>query len=450
MTDPVLAFIDAAAADPQTELHSLLIRDAEGVQAEAYWAPYTPDDRQLVYSVSKTITATAAGLALAEGLVRLDDRVADLIPPPFPVEGRRRELTLHHLLSMTTGHDADTFDFGGDVRSGRAAAFWGVEPQTPVGSRHVYNNGASWAVGEVVRTVTGGSLLDYLRPRLLDPLGIDVTWDTDSQGGELGFSGAHLTTRALAAIGQLYASDGRWEGRQVLPQGWAATVGTRHTSTEEPNPEWNFGYGYQVWMSREGFRLDGAYGQYALVLPSSETVIAITSAQAVTSQPLLDLVWQHLVPRLGAPASAERAERFASLALPTPKDAGTYGSWSHAGPVPVKPSLAIGTEQMHTPDLADLSVTRDESGFAVSFLLDGEPASLATYGPWRRQPLRTAGSDVEVALAAAVSGRGTARLRLCVTDTPHVLVIEVDARGAGMAWQTPPLHMEHLADLAAR
>ncbi|HET7723068.1 MAG TPA: serine hydrolase [Propionibacteriaceae bacterium] len=449
MTDPVLAFVDAAAADPQVALHSLVVRNPGGILAEAYWDPYRADDRQLVYSVSKTVMATAAGFALAEGLVHLDDRVVDLIGAPVPVDGRRRELTFHHLLSMTTGHDADTLDFAADIRTGIASSFWGIEPQTPVGSRHVYSNGASWAVGEVVRTVAGTSLVDYLRPRLLDPLGIDLTWDTDARGSEYGFTGAHLTTRALAAIGQVYASGGRWQGRQVLPSGWAELASTHHTRTEEPNPEWNFGYGYQVWLGREGFRLDGAYGQYALVLPESETVIAITSAQAVTSQPVLDLVWEHLVPHLADAPAPERDDRLAGLSLRVPKDSGRQGTWAHEGPVPLRPALAVGAEQLHLPDIADLRVTRDAEGFEVTFRLEGEPVTLTTAGPWRRQPLRTGGTDVPVALAAAVSSRGAARVRLCITDTPHVLSIEVDDSGAGLAWQTSPLHMASFGDLAA-
>ena len=450
MTDHVLAFIDAVAEDPQINLHSLVVRDPSGVQVEAYWGPYAPDDRQLVYSVSKTIMATAAGFALAEGLVGLDDRVVDLIGTPFPVDGRRRELTFHHLLSMTTGHDLDTLDFATDARNDLATQFWRTEPQTPPGSRHVYNNGASWAVGEVVRKVTGQSLLDYLRPRLLDPLGIEITWDLDGRGKELGFSGAHLTTGALAAIGQLYASGGRWQGRQVLPEGWTTLVSTQHAETNEPDHEWNHGYGYQVWLSREGFRLDGAYGQYALVLPDTETVIAITSAQPVTSQPVLDLVWEHLVLGLGQPASTERAERLASLALRAPKDSGAYGSWQHAGAVPVRPSLATGVDQLHLPDIADLAVTRTHDGFVVTFALEGKPVRLTTAGSWRRQPLRTGGLDVPVALAAGVTRRAGARLRLCITDTPHVLLVDLDDRGAGLAWQTPPLHMATFADLAAQ
>src|SRR5674476_806156 len=94
--------------------------------------------------------------------------------------------------------------------------------------------------------------------------------------------------------------------------GATSRASTRHTDTNEPDPEWNHGYGYQVWLSREGYRLDGAYGQYALVFPDYETVIAITSAQPVTSQPMLDLVWEHLVAGLGQPSSTEREGRLAS------------------------------------------------------------------------------------------------------------------------------------------
>ena len=452
VTDSVLAFIDAAAADPSTALHTLVVRDPRGIQVEAYWDPYRRDDRQLVYSVSKTFTATAAGFAIAEGLLHLEDRVVDLLEPPHPVTGRRLELTLHHLLSMSTGHDADSIAFTPGPQGDVAAEFWRTDPQTPVGSRHVYNNGASWAIGEIVRRVTGQTLTDYLRPRLLQPIGIDIDWERDVLGGELGWSGVHITTPDLAAFAQLYASGGRWQGEQVLPEGWAELAGTRHIRTDDradSGSEWLYGYGYQVWMSRQGFRMDGAHGQYALILPEQETVIAITSAEPVTSQPLLDLVWEHLVPGLGTPASALRAERLADLSLPIPRDAGSYGSWHHAGPVPVRPSLGLGADQSPVPDLSDVSVIRDAAGFTVDLRVDGEPVTLTTPGPWRRQPLRTGGIDVPVALAAAITSRGGVRLRLCMTDTVHVLLVDLDDKGAGLAWQTTPLHMGRFADLSA-
>lgn len=452
VTDPVLAFIDAAAADPNTNIHTLVIRDPSGVRVEAYWNPYRRTDRQLVYSVSKTFTATAVGFAIAEGLLALDDRVVDLLDPPYPVAGRRLEMTLHHLLSMSTGHDAGMVDFAPGPQKDVLPEFWRTDPQTPVGSRHVYNNGASWAVGEIVRKVTGQTLTDYLRPRLLDPVGIDIAWERDLLGGELGWSGVHITTSDLAAFAQLYASGGRWQGQQVLPTGWTELAGRSHIRTDDAvdaNPEWMYGYGYQMWMSRQGFRMDGAHGQYALILPERETVIAITSAEPVTSQPLLDLVWEHLIPGLDAPPSATRTERLAALTLPIPRDSGSNGSWHHHGPVPVRPSLGIGAEQHTAPHISDVTVTRDESGFTVDLDVDGERARLSTDGDWQRQTLRTGGIDVPVSLAAAVTSRGGVRLRLCMTDTVHVLLVDLDGNGAGLAWQTTPLHPARFADLAA-
>jgi hypothetical protein len=117
--------------------------------------------------------------------------------------------------------------------------------------------------------------------------------------------------------------------------------------------------------------------------------------------------------------------------------------------VPVRPSLGIGAEQHTAPHISDVTVTRDESGFTVDLDVDGERARLSTDGDWQRQTLRTGGIDVPVSLAAAVTSRGGVRLRLCMTDTVHVLLVDLDGNGAGLAWQTTPLHPARFADLAA-
>ena len=112
------------------------------------------------------------------------------------------------------------------------------------------------------------------------------------------------------------AATGVWNGVRLLPEGWVARATSRQIPTADPSQEWNLGYGYQCWMSREGFRLDGAFGQFSLVIPERELVIAITSAQSLT-QELLDLVWDLLIPELPSdpiPAGHD--------ALPVPADAG--------------------------------------------------------------------------------------------------------------------------------
>ncbi|MGC3994868.1 MAG: serine hydrolase [Propionicimonas sp.] len=270
-----------------------MLRDGTCV-LEQYWQPWVASDRPLVYSVSKTFTATAVGLAIGEGRFGLADRVVDLLPEAASDDPDVAGITVHHLLSMSTGHTDDTLLVMMERQPEEwARAFLSIRPERPVGSWHVYNNGASFLLGELVRRHTGEDLLDYLRPRVLEPLGIDATWDRDPLGRCLGWSGLHVDLRGLAALGELLRCDGVWQGRRLLPEGWVARATANHIPTISDGADWNHGYGYQVWMGREGFRLDGAYGQFAFVLPERGLVVAVQSAQLDT-QCLIDTVWAHL------------------------------------------------------------------------------------------------------------------------------------------------------------
>jgi CubicO group peptidase (beta-lactamase class C family) len=446
-----LSFVEAVSADPDLELHGLVVLRAGSPVLEHYWAPYRADDRTLVYSVSKTLTATAVGLAVAEGRVALTDRVVDLLPDdvPSPVDDRVAEITVHHLLSMSTGHTVDTIEaiFGARPQDW-ARRILAVRPQEPVGSVHVYNNGASFLLGEIVRTRTGEDLLEYLTPRVLAPMGIAATWDRDPLGRCLGWTGAHLTTGWLAAFGELYRRDGVWDGVRLLPEGWVA----RATSVQIPtgpdpeSPEWECGYGYQLWHSREGYRLDGAFGQFALVMPERELVVGITSAQAAT-QHLLDLVWDVLLPELdGAPdvqaAGGRPDEDWAA-------DSGEGSSWT-AGVVPHDPTLAAPTDLLTVPQVTDVTAERDGDGFAVRFTTEHAPVSLHASAGWERQRIAIAGADVPVAARARAEADGSLRLEVAFTETPHTLRLRLRPDGsAGMAWSVPPLQLPDLSSQRA-
>ncbi len=150
--------------------HGVTVLRHGHVLAEGYWAPYHRGARRLVYSVSKTFTACAVGLAVGEGLLRLEDRVVDLFPEAAHVAGpRAAALTLHDLLAMRTGHRTDTLLRRGH-RPGRASPSGSSRP-SPRRSPgwFVYNNGATLMAGLAVQRASGQRLLDYLRPRLFDP-----------------------------------------------------------------------------------------------------------------------------------------------------------------------------------------------------------------------------------------------------------------------------------------
>ena len=323
-------FLDAAEAAPGISLHSLMVLRHGRVVAEGWAAPHRATDARQLYSLSKSFTATALGLAVAEGRLALTDTVVDHFPDLAAAAGpKARSITVEHLARMATGHHADTFaaiwqqDPAEPVR-----AFLNLEPESPPGSVFAYNNGASYTLAAILQTCTGQSLTDYLQPRLFDPLDIAPPfWESGGGPRQIGFAGLHLATEDVARFGLLYAQDGLWGGRPLLPPDWVAAASRALTpNPAEPEPDWQQGYGYQFWRSRHGYRADGAFGQFCLVLPEQDAVVVITSETEVM-QPLLDAVWAHLLPAFaGSGGDDDRlAERLAGFALPV-DGAGTYAA----------------------------------------------------------------------------------------------------------------------------
>ena len=165
-------------------------------------------------------------------------------------------------------------------------------------------------------------LIEYLRPRLFDPLGIDQAgWQQDAAGRDLGYTGLHATTDAIARLGLLYLQRGVWNGQRLLSEEWVAeATRIQVENPNEPNPDWRRGYGFQFWMARHGYRGDGAYGQFCVVLPEQDAVIA-TTAGTENMQGILDAVWTDLLPAMTAttvdpsPVADQLAARLDGLQL---------------------------------------------------------------------------------------------------------------------------------------
>jgi CubicO group peptidase (beta-lactamase class C family) len=328
----ILDFIQAAEAQLDS-LHSVMVVRHGAVVAEGWWSPYAAQYPHMMFSVSKSFTSMAVGLANSEGLVTLDDRVVELLPHDLPAEidDRLSALTVRHLLTMTTGHAADTVNLADASHGDNWARIILAKPLefTP-GTHYVYNSGATHLLAAIVQRVTGQRLLDYLGPRLFEPLGItDATWESSPQGIDAGGWGLSVTTEQLATFGQLLLQRGQWNGSQLVPAQWIdeATAVQVDTSGTDHDLDGQQGYGYQFWRNRlAGYRADGAFGQLCLVLPEQDAVVVLTSALPV-SQAALDLVWQHLLPAFGdsalPAAESPLAEVLAALTLPTVAGEGT-------------------------------------------------------------------------------------------------------------------------------
>ncbi|MER7008967.1 serine hydrolase [Dactylosporangium sp. NPDC000555] len=283
----VRSFLDAAERGVDA-LHGMVLMRGGEVVAEGYWHPYRGDVPHQLFSISKSFTSTAVGFAVAEGLMALDDPVAKY----FGGRGDPRML-VRHLLTMTTGHVVDTTPL---ISSGDdwAGAFLDLPVTREPGTHFVYNSGATYMVAAIVQQLTGRRLVDYLRPRLFDPLGFgDVTWEQCPAGLDTGGWGMAARTSEVARFGQLYLRD----ERGILPGGWAAEATRFHVSNAEAgkSEDWRQGYGLQFWRCRHGaFRGDGAFGQFCVVMPEQDAVLALTAGVA-DMRAVLDLVWAHLL-----------------------------------------------------------------------------------------------------------------------------------------------------------
>src|SRR5262249_52061281 len=148
------------------------------------------------------------------------------------------------------------------------------------GTHFLYNTSATYMLSAAVQKATGQTLLDYLKPRLFEPLGIEKpTWEASPQGISAGGYGLSVRTEDIAKFGQLYLQKGKWQGRQRVPGGWVGAAAARQTPNgSNPRSDWDQGYGYQFWRCRHGaYRGDGAFGQYCVVPPDQDAVIAITA-----------------------------------------------------------------------------------------------------------------------------------------------------------------------------
>ncbi len=330
----VLDFIHALEqrTHPLDAVQGFMLLRHGNVAAEGWWTPYGPDSPHSLFSLSKSFTSSAIGLAVAEGLLTVDDVVLEFFPEDAPADPSEnlKAMRVRHLLSMNTGHHEDTTGQvfrGGDDNWPHAFLSLPVEHQP--GTWFVYNTAATYMLSAIITKLTGESLLDYLRPRLFDPLGIeDPTWETDPRGVNIGGSGLHIKTEDIARFGQMYLQKGTWQDARILPEAWVTEATSAHSdnSNTQTNPDWTVGYCYQFWRCRhDAYRADGAFGQFCIVMPEQDAVLAITSGLQ-DMQGVLDKVWEHLLPAMrpealpaAPPAHAELNARQSALSLSLPE-----------------------------------------------------------------------------------------------------------------------------------
>jgi CubicO group peptidase (beta-lactamase class C family) len=324
VSDSILSFIDRVEAEFDVVHSFMIIRHGYSV-AEGWWEPYEREAPHIMHSLSKSFTSTAIGFAVQEGVLTLDDLVVSFFPDKTIGKPERywNQLRIRDLLTMNTGHaeerwpDATTEDW--------AQFFLGTELDFLPGTHFRYNSMATYMLSAILQRATGEMLVDYLEPRLFQPLGIPKPdWKTCPDGVNTGGWGLQVRTEDIAKFGQFYLQKGKWEGKQLLSGDWVEMATSKQVSNgSDPANDWAQGYGFQFWQCRhKAYRGDGACGQYCIVMPEQDAVIAITSGTPDMHR-LLQVVWETLLPGmkdkplfLQPEKEAELRERLKGLRLP--------------------------------------------------------------------------------------------------------------------------------------
>ncbi len=333
-SEAIIKFLDAAS-NSKHEFHSIMILRHGKVIAEGWWNPYRSDLKHTMYSVSKSFTATAIGFAVAEKKLTVNDKVISFFPNDVPdsITPYLAELRVKDLLTMSVGNVMDPTGPVVISEKNWVKTFLSIPIVNKPGTKFLYNSAATYMLSAIVQKVTGEKVIDYLKPRLFNPLGINgMDWEISPDGVNVGGWGLRVKTEDMAKFGQLFLQKGRWNGKQILPAAWVEEATTLKImqnpdapQAQKDSSDWLQGYCYQMWRSRNNsYRGDGANGQFIIVLPEHDAVI-ITTAEAPDMQGEFNLIWQYLLPAFQAkklPANpkmlASLKAKSASLALPLP------------------------------------------------------------------------------------------------------------------------------------
>ena len=442
VSSPAISALLDRFDEKSIECHSLMVVRHGHVVAEGWWAPYSAERPHLLYSLTKSFTSIAVGLAIGDGLLSLDDRVVDVLPDHVPadISEQGRRITVHHLLSMTAGHRTDSLAEAWELEPGDLVkGFLRLPFAAAEGTQHTYDNSTTFILARMVERAVGRGLPEFLDERLFTPMGIEhAEWDRVGSGAAFGFHGLHLTTEAIAAFGELLLRGGRWGDTQLVPREWVELATSRHIDSQHyaegaDGADFLCGYGYQFWISRHGFHGNGAFGQHCVVVPAHDLVVIVTSAQQEVqqAQDVLDAIWECLLPGIDHPGSARDDEvlggRLGGLSL-----ALVPGSARPERSVTAK--LDASAEESALPDGTTVIVDPTDGGWLVRFesLLEIEVG----FGEWRES------SPLGRPVVASGAWQGSKFVAdLYIIRAPHHvrLAVDADAGTAVATWTTVPL-----------
>ena len=420
-------------------MHSLMVVRHGQVIAEGWWTPYDARHNHVLYSLSKSFTSTAVGFAAAEGKLTVDDEVLHFFPEDAPSDpsGNLKAMRVRDILTMTAGHQDETASAPDQISAKSFLAH--PVPHKP-GTHFRYNTPATFMQSAIVQKVTGQTVLDYLRPRLFEPLGIEApVWDTNFQGISLGGYGLRVRTEDIAKFGQFYLQKGKWNGKQLLPVEWVEWATSRQVSNgSNPKSDWDQGYGFQFWRCRHNaYRGDGAFGQYCVVMPDQDVVVAITSG-VKDMQAVLNILWEKLLPACGKQASPANAAAERQLKEELGKLQLRSAEGAESSPLAARLWNRRFVFPANDQKIESLSLVPTNSGKGITLVtrVDGKETQVPCgYREWKRgRGSLTSGRlaqfpDEPIAGTFAWPAEDTCQVKVCGYETPFTTTLTLKFDG---------------------
>ena len=463
----ILKWIDASekafGADEHGAMHGFVIVRHGRVIAEGSWKPFdTLNETHMLYSHSKSFTSSAIGFLADEGKIDLDERIVDIFSNEVPtkVSENLKQLRVRDLLTMNVGKEDHLLRAGGDW----VHEFLSKDFFRKPGTGFKYDSDATYMLAAIVERKSGEGMMDYLKRKMFDKIGIEKAWTTTSpQGIPCGGWGMNMTTRELARFGQLYLDRGMWGDTYVLSPFWVDLATARHTWSGWQNvgvkgqgegSDWEQGYGFQFWRCRQGaYREDGAGGQYTVVMPNEDMVIS-AHAGLDDFQKELNLIWDNLLP--------------AAKDAPLPEDPAAQAMLkTRLAKLEIKPlQVAVGVDSADEWTNKSFELKENPRGFkSVRFDIKGsevlctlvtragEQKFPASFGAWTKGSVRIDTENYEglggyigehkTMASCGFDKDGTFRLKAYLTGTTGYLEFKIkDGKLTGEFWAMSGCRLE--------
>lgn len=304
-------------------LYSVTVAQHGNVVFEKYYGDMTPTTFIETFSTGKTLVALAAGLAYDEGKLDLSARVVDFFKDKVPANlpDSMATLTVKQLLTMTAGFEENDrlMSVFNPSAGGKDSIDWAKEYfmtyEHRPGTYFYYNLFGTYMMCDILYQLTQEDLVDYIMPRLLEPMHIRrIDWEHSPKGICAGGWGAKLCPEDMAKMGQLMLQQGKWNGRQLISEEWMRMMTSKQVDSAPnliltrnmkgialnyPGEMHSMGYGFFVWRClKNSYRTEGLGGQFVVVLPDYDAVLVLIANTTLTNEIFDKVVWPYLLPVL--------------------------------------------------------------------------------------------------------------------------------------------------------